>query len=97
IPGHDNNVANTLSLWSAKARGEYDFQLFSTGDNVHGVAEESLTEDITRLDEEKILRLNQEYFLLSVSVSLKDIIRRFKHSKSFSNYPHRHTSSMKYF
>ncbi|CAF3128679.1 unnamed protein product, partial [Rotaria sp. Silwood2] len=89
IPGHDNNVANTLSLWSAKTRGEYDFQLFSTGDNVHGVAEE--------LDDEKILRLNQEYFLLSVSVSLKDIIRRFKHSESFSNYLHRHTSSIKYF
>ncbi len=36
-----------------------------------------------QFDEGKILRLKQEYFL--VSASLQDIIRRFKHSKCYSN------------
>ncbi|CAF3909161.1 unnamed protein product [Rotaria sp. Silwood2] len=90
IPGYNNNTVNTLRLWSAKARGEFNFQLFNAGDYIRAVAEESLTENITRVlypndnfDKGKILRLKQEYFL--VSASLQDIIRRFKNSKLFSN------------
>ncbi|CAF3685210.1 unnamed protein product [Rotaria sp. Silwood1] len=89
IPGYNNNVVNTLRLWSAKALGAFNFQLFNSGDYVRAVAEESLAENITRVlypndnfDQGKILRLKQEYFL--VSASLQDIIRRFKDSKSFS-------------
>ncbi|CAF3409283.1 unnamed protein product [Rotaria sp. Silwood1] len=90
IPGYNNNIVNTLRLWSAKARGEFNFQLFNAGDYIRAVAEESLAENITRVlypndnfDKGKILRLKQEYFL--VSASLQDIIRRFKNSKLFSN------------
>ncbi|CAF4060782.1 unnamed protein product, partial [Rotaria sordida] len=89
-PGYNNNIVNTLRLWSAKARGEFNFQFFNAGDYIRAVAEESLAENITRVlypndnfDEGKILRLKQEYFL--VSASLQDIIRRFKNSKIFSN------------
>ncbi|CAF1106372.1 unnamed protein product [Rotaria sordida] len=89
IPGYNNNVVNTLRLWSAKALGAFNFQLFNSGDYIRAVAETSLTENIIRVlypndnfDEGKILRLKQEYFL--VSASLQDIIRRFKDSKSFS-------------
>jgi len=90
IPGYNNNVVNTLRLWSAKAPGKFNFQLFNAGDYIRAVAEQSLTENITRVlypndnfDEGKILRLKQEYFL--VSASLQDVIRRFKHSKIYSN------------
>ncbi|CAF2731003.1 unnamed protein product [Rotaria sp. Silwood2] len=89
IPGYNNNVVNTLRLWSAKAPGKFNFQLFNSGDYIRAVAEQSLTENITRVlypndnfDEGKILRLKQEYFL--VSASLQDIIRRFKFSKPYS-------------
>ncbi|CAF4795147.1 unnamed protein product, partial [Rotaria sp. Silwood1] len=89
IPGYNNNVINTLRLWSAKAPGKFNFQLFNSGDYIRAVAEQSLTENITRVlypndnfDEGKILRLKQEYFL--VSASLQDIIRRFKFSKAYA-------------
>jgi len=94
IPGYNNNVVNTLRLWSAKAPGKFNFQLFNAGDYIRAVAEQSLTENITRVlypndnfDEGKILRLKQEFFL--VSASLQDIIRRYKHSKPYleSNKP----------
>jgi len=90
IPGFNNNVINTLRLWSAKAPDKFNFQLFNAGDYIRAVSEQSLTENITRVlypndnfDEGKILRLRQEYFL--VSASLQDIIRRFKHSKLYAN------------
>jgi len=90
IPGYNNNVVNTLRLWSAKAPGKFNFQLFNAGDYIRAVSEQSLTENITRVlypndnfDEGKILRLKQEYFL--VSASLQDIIRRYKHSKAHSH------------
>ncbi|CAF1577891.1 unnamed protein product [Adineta steineri] len=89
IPGYNNNVINTLRLWSAKAPGKFNFQLFNAGDYIRAVAEQSLTENITRVlypndnfDEGKILRLQQEFFL--VSASLQDILRRYKHSKPYS-------------
>ncbi|CAF0752180.1 unnamed protein product [Didymodactylos carnosus] len=90
IPGYNNNIVNTLRLWSAKAPGKFNFQLFNSGDYIKAVAEQSLTENITRVlypndnfTEGKILRLKQEYFL--VSASLQDIMRRYKHSKSFKS------------
>ncbi|CAF3999313.1 unnamed protein product, partial [Rotaria magnacalcarata] len=86
IPGYDNNVVNTLRLWSAKAPGKFYFQLFNSGDYIRA----RLTENITRVlypndnfDEGRSLRLQQQYFL--VSASLQDIIQRFKLSKPFSN------------
>lgn len=90
IPGFNNNVINTLRLWSAKAPDKFNFQLFNAGDYIRAVSEQSLSENITRVlypndnfDEGKFLRLKQEYFL--VSASLQDIIRRFKHSKAYAN------------
>ncbi|CAF2250788.1 unnamed protein product [Rotaria magnacalcarata] len=76
IPGYDNNVVNTLRLWSTKAPGKFYFQLFNSGDYIRA----SLTENITRVlypndnfDEGRSLRLQQQYFL--VSASLQDIIQ----------------------
>ena len=40
MPGYQNNIVNTLRLWSAKAAGEFNFQLFNSGDYIRAVAEE---------------------------------------------------------
>ncbi len=40
IPGYNNNVVNTLRLWSAKAPGKFNFQLFNAGDYIRAVAEQ---------------------------------------------------------
>ncbi|CAF3676386.1 unnamed protein product [Adineta steineri] len=101
IPGYNNNVVNTLRLWSAKASEKFNFALFNSGDYIRAVSEQSSSEDITRVlypnddfDEGKILRLKQEYFLVSASV--QDIIARYKRSKinlkadqqvDFTNFP----------
>ncbi|CAF0948972.1 unnamed protein product [Didymodactylos carnosus] len=86
VPGYNNNVVNTLRLWSAKATKKFNFQFFNDGDYMNAVSEQSLAENITRVlypndnyQEGKELRLKQEYFL--VAATLCDIIRRFKHSK----------------
>lgn len=40
IPGYNNNVVNTLRLWSAKAPGKFNFQLFNSGDYIRAVEEQ---------------------------------------------------------
>ncbi|CAF2526350.1 unnamed protein product [Rotaria sp. Silwood2] len=101
VPGFNNNVVNTLRLWSAKAAQKFNFQFFNDGDYLNAVSEQSLAENVTRVlypndnyQQGKELRLKQEYFL--VAATLSDIIRRYKHSKfgitsttrdDFSNFP----------
>lgn len=86
VPGFNNNVVNTLRLWSAKAPQKFNFQFFNDGDYLNSVSEQSLAENVTRVlypndnyMQGKELRLKQEYFL--VAATLSDIIRRYKHSK----------------
>ncbi|CAF4728752.1 unnamed protein product, partial [Rotaria sp. Silwood1] len=86
VPGFNNNVVNTLRLWSAKAAQKFNFQFFNDGDYLNAVSEQSLAENVTRVlypndnyQQGKELRLKQEYFL--VAATLSDIIRRYKHSK----------------
>ncbi|CAF0918355.1 unnamed protein product [Adineta ricciae] len=86
VPGFNNNVVNTLRLWSAKAPQKFNFQFFNDGDYLNAVSEQSLAENVTRVlypndnyMQGKELRLKQEYFL--VAATLSDIIRRYKHSK----------------
>ncbi|CAF0977200.1 unnamed protein product [Rotaria magnacalcarata] len=86
VPGFNNNVVNTLRLWSAKAAQKFNFQFFNDGDYLNAVSEQSLAENVTRVlypndnyRQGKELRLKQEYFL--VAATLSDIIRRYKHSK----------------
>ncbi|CAF4409916.1 unnamed protein product [Rotaria socialis] len=55
------------------APGKFYFQLFNSGDYIRDVAEQSFTENITRV------------LYPNVSASLLDIIRRFKISKPYSN------------
>merc|ERR1719341_1067620 len=86
IPGYNNNVCNTLRLWSAKAPCDFNLKDFNVGGYIQAVLDRNLAENISRVlypndnfFEGKELRLKQEYFV--VSATLQDIIRRFKVSK----------------
>ncbi|CAL1278684.1 unnamed protein product [Larinioides sclopetarius] len=86
IPGYENNVVNTLRLWSAKSPSSFDLKFFNDGDYIRAVLDKNLAENITKVlyptdnfFRGKQLRLQQEYFL--VAATLQDIIRRYKSSK----------------
>ncbi|XP_018568227.1 glycogen phosphorylase [Anoplophora glabripennis] len=86
IPGYQNNVVNTLRLWSAKSPVDFNLKFFNDGDYIQAVLDRNLAENISRvlypndnLFEGKELRLKQEYFMCAAT--LQDIIRRFKSAK----------------
>lgn len=101
IPGYQNNIVNTLRLWSAKSPVEFNLKFFNDGDYIQAVLDRNLAENISRVlypndnnFEGKELRLKQEYFMCAAT--LQDIIRRFKASDygssstvrtSFSSFP----------
>nr|QJA18289.1 glycogen phosphorylase [Monochamus alternatus] len=83
IPGYQNNVVNTLRLWSAKSPVDFNLKFFNDGDYIQAVLDRNLAENISRVlypndnfFEGKELRLKQEYFMCAAT--LQDIIRRFK-------------------
>ncbi|EFA02541.1 glycogen phosphorylase [Tribolium castaneum] len=86
IPGYNNNVVNTLRLWSAKSPIDFNLKFFNDGDYIQAVLDRNLAENISRVlypnDNNfggKELRLKQEYFMCAAT--LQDIIRRFKAAK----------------
>lgn len=86
IPGYNNNVVNTMRLWSAKSPVEFNLKFFNDGDYIQAVLDRNLAENISRvlypndnMFEGKELRLKQQYFMSAAS--LADIVRRFKSSK----------------
>lgn len=86
IPGYQNNVVNTLRLWSAKSPVDFNLKFFNDGDYIQAVLDRNLAENISRVlypndnfFEGKELRLKQEYFM--VAATLQDIVRRYKSSK----------------
>ncbi|XP_072383471.1 glycogen phosphorylase [Diabrotica undecimpunctata] len=86
IPGYQNNVVNTLRLWSAKSPVDFNLKFFNDGDYIQAVLDRNLAENISRVlypndnfFEGKELRLKQEYFMCAAT--LQDIIRRFKSAK----------------
>ncbi len=79
IPGHKNDVVNTLRLWSAAATDEFDLEEFNAGSYPDAVAAKNEAENITMVlypnaetDSGQELRLRQQYFL--ASASLQDIL-----------------------
>ena len=83
IPGYMNNTVNPLRMWQARSKNQFDFNFFNSGDYVKAVLDKNVTENISKVlypndnyTKGKILRLKQEYFL--VSASLQDIIRKYK-------------------
>jgi starch phosphorylase len=81
IPGHRNEVVNTLRLWSAHASRELDISSFNHGDYIKAVQEKNASENLSRVlypnDQSAAgseLRLKQENFF--VSATLQDAFRR---------------------
>ena len=80
IPGYENDIVNTLRLWSASSSDGFDLEEFNAGSYVDAVASKNAAENITMVlypnaDSEngQELRLRQQYFL--ASASLQDTIR----------------------
>ncbi len=79
ISGSDCEAVNVLRLWKAVDLTNFNMNLFSQGQYVRAIQETSNAEVITKVlypsddhDEGKLLRLTQQYFL--VSASLQSII-----------------------
>ena len=75
IPGHDNDVVNTLRLWSAAATDEFNLHEFNAGGYTESVASKNAAENITMVlypndssENGKVLRLRQQYFLVAASL-----------------------------
>ena len=83
IIGYKINNINTLRLWKCEAITEFDFDLFNSQRYQEAVNAKNSAEDITRVlypndstKNGKILRLRQQYLL--VSASLQDIVSKYK-------------------
>jgi glycogen phosphorylase len=83
VPGYMNHTVNYLRLWQASSTKPFDFNFFNSGDYVKAVLQKNIAENISKVlypndnyTKGKILRLKQEYFL--VSASLHDIVRQYK-------------------
>jgi len=74
ISGYDSKGVSLLRLWESRSLNSIDMNLFSQGDYIRALAEDSLGEAISKVlypadnhYEGKILRLKQQYFLVSSS------------------------------
>jgi starch phosphorylase len=86
VPGFENEIVNTLRLWSAAARDEFDLEEFNAGSYADSVASKNAAENITMVlypnaetENGQELRLRQQYFL--ASASLQDSIRNWQRRK----------------
>src|SRR5210317_1570470 len=97
VPGFENDIVNTLRLWSAAARDEFDLEEFNAGSYADSVASKNEAENITMVlypnaatENGQELRLRQQYFL--ASASLQDTIRNWqrRHGDDFSEFGAKH-------
>lgn len=90
VIGYNNEVVNTLRLWSAEtASKDFDFSLLNRNDFLQAMSYRNSVESISKIlypedssVEEKVLRLKQEYFF--VSAGIQSIVRHYK--KHFKNF-----------
>ena len=80
VAGIDGKGISVLRIWKAEAES-FDMKLFNGGNYLHAMEASAMAEVITKVlypednhEDGKILRLTQQYFLVSASV--QDIIRR---------------------
>lgn len=92
IIGYKSKNINTLRLWKCEPIEEFDFKAFNECRYDDAVKLKNRADDISRVlypnddvEEGKLLRLRQQYFL--VSASLQDIIRNHirLHGENFEN------------
>ena len=93
IPGYQNDIVNTLRLWSASSSDAFDLNEFNAGSYADAVANQNQAENITMVlypnaDSEngQELRLRQQYFL--ASASLQDLLRNWiaRHGENFDHF-----------
>ena len=86
ISGYDSKAVNTLRLFKAKDTKPFNMGLFSQGEYVKAIQETSNAEVISKVlypadnhTEGKLLRLTQQYFLVSASLQtiIADHLRRY--------------------
>ncbi|HYE10115.1 MAG TPA: glycogen/starch/alpha-glucan phosphorylase [Patescibacteria group bacterium] len=91
--GFENNVVNTLRLWSAEGiKKELDYDYFDKGEYTKAFEEKFYAESISHVlypndsyEKGRILRLKQEYFFVSAGV--QSIFRSYKKlGKSIYNF-----------
>ena len=75
ISGYDSRAVSTLRLWSAKDVSKFNMGLFSRGQYHKAIESENDAEILTKVlypadnhTEGKLLRLSQQYFLVSASI-----------------------------
>lgn len=98
VVGYDNNIVNTLRLWSAEpVKMSFDFSTFSRGDYLKAEAYRASVESISQVLypddskwEGKLLRLKQQYFF--VSAGLQSIFRNYKKTGYPVNEFHKHVA-----
>ncbi len=80
VPGYQNGIVNTLRLWNSTATDEFNLHEFNAGGYTEAVAAKNAAENISMVlypndasENGKVLRLRQQYFL--VSASLQDALR----------------------
>lgn len=92
VAGKDGKGISLLRIWKAE-NNKFDMSLFNGGNYLRAMEQQAMAEVITKVlypednhTDGKLLRLSQQYFL--VSASIQDIIRRhlFTHS-SLDNLP----------
>lgn len=97
IIGYKSKNINTLRLWKCEAIEEFNFEAFNNGRYNKSVSLKNKADDISRvlypnddMREGKLLRLKQQYFL--VSASLQDIIRNHikVHGDNFEDFAKHH-------
>ncbi|MBR1409284.1 MAG: glycogen/starch/alpha-glucan family phosphorylase [Clostridia bacterium] len=93
VIGYGAENIGTLRLWQCESLHEIDFPLFNAQQYARASADKNRAEDITKFlypnDTRrggKLLRVKQQYVL--VSASLQDLLRRYKaqHGKDFSAF-----------
>ncbi len=86
VSGMDGRGISLLRVWKAENH-QFDMNLFGSGNYMRAMEQQAMADAITKVlypeddhNEGKLLRLSQQYFL--VSASIQDIIRRhlFEHS-----------------
>ncbi len=83
VIGYDSKVVNTLRLWEARPVESFDFKLFDDMKGVEKAISNNKAYEITNVLypndntlEGKILRLRQEYFM--VSATMQDFLAKYK-------------------
>ena len=80
VSGYPGSNVNTLRLWSAKSTKSIDMHLFSKGEYAKSMEQKAMSEVISKIlynhVEGKSLRLKQQYFFVSATIS--SIVKKHK-------------------